>query len=238
MSDGVQYLDIIIFAMIAVFIVLRLRSVLGRRTGHERQRDPYAMRRAEEPSGDKVIPLPDRGRAGRTGEPVVDLASDPLRTQSTAAGSDSEPAGIARIRAADPSFSPDQFVAGARAAFEIIVAAFAAGDTNALRPLLSGEVLDKFGSAIAARAKANETLQTTLVGLTSSDIIEADLRGRDAVVTVKFVSEQINVTRDSESRIVDGDPSTVSTVTDIWTFSRNTRSQDPNWALIATGSPH
>lgn len=233
-----QYLDIIIFAMIAVVIVLRLRSMLGRRTGHERPRDPFAIRRAEETSGDKVVPLPDRARPGRAGEPTVDLAADPLRALRAPANDESQPAGLARIKAADPGFSAEGFVAGARAAFEIIVGAFAAGDADALRPLLSDEVFEKFRTAIVARAKAKETLQTTLVGVTSSSIIDGDMRGRDAVVTMKFVSEQINVTRDAEGRIVDGDPSAVSTVTDIWTFSRNTRSQDPNWTLIATGSPN
>jgi len=120
----------------------------------------------------------------------------------------------------------------------MIVTAYAAGDTATLRPLLADDVYDKFSGAIAARAKARETLQTTLVGITSADILEADVRGRDATITVKFISEQINVTRDAEGRIVDGDASTVTPVTDIWTFSRNLRSRDPNWTLIATRSPN
>jgi predicted lipid-binding transport protein (Tim44 family) len=239
MGEGFQYLDIIIFAMIAVVLVMRLRSMLGRRTGHERQRDPFATRRAEEKSNDKVIPLPDRNRPPR-GEEPVDIAHDPLPTPRGPAtpASGSEIAGIDRIRAADGEFTPEGFLVGARAAFEIVVTAYAAGDSAALRPLLSDEVFDKFNSAITARAKAKETLQTTLVGITSADVLEGDVRGREAVVTVKFVSEQINVTRDSEGRVIDGDPSTVSTVTDIWTFSRNLRSRDPNWTLVATRSPN
>ncbi len=239
MGEGFQFLDIVIFAMIAVFLVMRLRNVLGRRTGQERRRDPFATRRAEEKSGDKIVPLPDRTRSPRPEEPA-DAAGDPLPTPRSAApaATGAEVAAIDRIRALDREFTPESFLAGARAAFEIVVTAYAAGDTAALRPLLSDDVYEKFSGAIAARAKAKETLQTTLVGITSAEILEAELRGRDAVVTVKFVSEQINVTREAEGRIVDGDPSTVTTVTDIWTFSRNMRSRDPNWTLVATHSPN
>ncbi|WP_119460532.1 Tim44/TimA family putative adaptor protein [Rhodospirillaceae bacterium SYSU D60014] len=233
MGEGFQFLDIIFFAMIAVFLVMRLRSVLGRRTGHERQRDLFNGRRAEEmkkEKGDKVVPLPDRNRPappeGVAPSPTVEAGASPLQ------------AGVAQIQAVDQSFDPNGFTAGARAAFEMIVGAYAAGDTTTLRPLLSDEVFENFSTAITERTKANETLETTLVGITSADIIEAELQGRMALVTVKFVSEQINVTRDSEGRILDGDPSHVATVTDIWTFARNTRSRDPNWALIATSSPN
>jgi predicted lipid-binding transport protein (Tim44 family) len=236
MGDGVQFLDIIIFAAIAVFLGLRLRGVLGRRTGNERQRDPFKRPVPEsrdeadrdKAGRDKVIPLPDRNRTP-TAEPApVDIA------KPEAGG----PPGFAQIRAADPSFDPQGFLGGARAAFEMIVGAFAAGDAAALKPLLSDEVFENFNGAIKARAKNKETLQTTLVGINSAEIIEAELQGRTALVTVKFVSEQINVTKDAEGRIVDGDPATVAAITDIWTFSRNTRARDPNWTLVATRSPN
>lgn len=232
MGDGVQFLDIIIFAAIAVALGLRLRSVLGRRTGNERRHDPLnptpprdaAGRepgQAEDRARDKVIPLPGRGPASAEG-----------------AAAANEAPGLARVRAVDPAFDPAGFVSGARGAFEMIVGAFAAGDAAALKPLLSDEVFANFNAAIEARAKASETLQTTLVGINSADIIEASVDGRTAFVTVKFVSEQINVTKDSEGRIVDGDPSAVTAITDIWTFARNTRSRDPNWTLVATRSPN
>lgn len=235
MGEGVQFLDIIIFAAIAVFLGLRLRNVLGRRTGNEKPRDPFKRpgqasgkrdAEAREDGGrDKVIPLPDRDRQ-------ADAAP--------AAESDSgRPApGLAQIAAADPSFDPEGFISGARGAFEMVVDAFAAGNSAALRPLLSDEVFENFSNAIKARAKARETLETTLVGISSAEIIEAELQGRTALVTVKFVSEQVNVTKDSEGRIVDGDPAAATKITDIWTFARNTRSRDPNWALVATRSPN
>lgn len=236
MGQGLQFLDIIFFAMIAVFLVMRLRNVLGRRTGNEQRRDPFATRRTEEVQKDKVIPLPDRTR-GREEAPV-DIGGDPFRTPPKPAAGAPQVPGLERIMGADRDFSPEHFLAGARAAFEMIVTAFAAGDTETLRPLLSDEVFENFNGAIKARAKAKETLETTLVGIGSAEIIEAELQGRTALVTVKFVSEQVNVTRDADGKVVEGDPAAVTTVTDIWTFSRNLRSRDPNWILVATRSPN
>ena len=227
MEGSFPFLEIVLFAMVAGFLILRLRSVLGRRTGHERRRpDPITARTAQEEARDKVIPLPERGRVPPREEALPSSIAD--------AGS---LAGIAQIRSVDRSFDPAEFVAGARRAFEMIVDAFAKGESNTLRPLLSDEVFAQFDGAIRAREEARQTLATTLVGIRESEIVDAGLDGRTAQVTVKFVSEQINVTRDSEGRVVDGDPSAVAMVTDVWTFARNTASRDPNWLLVATTSP-
>jgi predicted lipid-binding transport protein (Tim44 family) len=145
-------------------------------------------------------------------------------------------AGIAQIRAADPSFDTTGFASGARGAFEMIVHAFASGDTANLRPLLSDEVYERFAEAIRHRVDAKETHETTLVAIKSADIEEAELNGRTAFVTMKFVSDQINVTRAADGQIADGEPDHVVEKTDFWTFARNTRSQDPNWLLVATRS--
>jgi len=230
------HIDIILLAMFAVFLVARLYKVLGRRTGHEQPRDPFAGVANDDGRRDKVIPLPERASPVRPDEPARPVADSPAIAPPADAGP-LQP-GVARIRGADPSFDPTTFVAGARAAFEIVLNAFAAGDLATLRPLLNDEVFDNFGRAIRARQQARHTLQTTLVGINSVDVIEADLQGRNAVVTVKIVSDQINVTRDADGKVVDGDPTTVTTVTDIWMFSRNTRSRDPNWTLVATRSPN
>jgi len=234
MSSGIE---IILWAMLAVFLVARLYKVLGRRTGHERRRDPFADVANDEQKRDKVVPLPERTRPARTDNaPATDAVRDGPTAEDTTDGR--LEAGIARIRSADPAFDPGTFMAGVRKAFEMIVNAFAAGDTATLRPLLNDEVFENFDKAIRGRQQANETLQSTLVGISSAETLEADMQGRIAIVTVKIVSEQINVTRDSTGKIVEGDPSTVTTVTDIWTFSRNTRSRDVNWTLIATRSPN
>ncbi len=227
MDQGVQFLDIILFALIAIFLGLRLRSMLGRRTGQERRRDPFAARKTEEASEGKVIPLPDRGAQAAGAE----------ATEASPGGADADvQAGFEGIAAADRGFSPAAFLAGARAAFEIVVNAFGAGDAGALRPLLSDEVFDNFNRAIQARAKAGHTRQTTLVGIASASVVEAELRDRSARLTVKFVSDQINATLDGAGNAVEGDSAKVATVTDLWTFERSLRSRDPNWTLVATGS--
>jgi len=236
MSNGFAFLDIIFFAMVAAFLVLRLRNVLGRRTGNERRRPDLFSRRGEGKapveSPDKVVRLPDRGRA---------KAAKPAGADAEEAGAEGQSpldAGLTQISDADSAFAPGEFVDGARAAFEMIVEAFAAGNRKALRPLLSEEVYDNFTSAIEARENAGETLETTVVGIDGADLIEASMDGSVAYVTVKFVSEQINVTRDKNGEVVDGDPNHVAEVTDIWTFGRDTRSRDPNWALVETRSPN
>ncbi len=229
MGDGIQFLDIILFAAIAAFLVLRLRSVLGRRSGHDQapKYDPFRKREAEEAGEDKVIALPDRGPQAKsqgTGKAAEAGDESPLEQ------------GLTQIKTADRSFEPESFVSGAKIAFEMVITAFAGGDTKTLRPLLSNDVFEDFSGAIKARLDKNETLESTLVGINEADIIEAELQGKTAFVTVKFVSEQINVTRDADGEVVDGDPGGVATVTDIWTFARNTRSRDPNWTLVATGT--
>jgi predicted lipid-binding transport protein (Tim44 family) len=228
MEGSFPFLEIILFAMVAGFLVLRLRSVLGRRTGHERRRpDPISARAAAEEARerDTVVPMPERARAsGREETAASNSKTDAL-------------GGIAQIRAVDRTFDSNEFLQGARRAFEMIVEAFAKGDSNALRPLLSDEVFAQFDGAIRSREEARQTLATTLVGIREAEIADAGVEDRTAQVTVKFVTEQINVTRDVEGRVVEGDPSAVTVVTDIWTFARKTSSRDPNWLLVATRSP-
>ena len=229
MGDGFP-IDIILFAMVAAFIVLRLRSVLGRRTGHERQRpdrfsterqprDKSGKKPGPEKGADKVVHLPDR----RT-ETAVE-AETPLL------------AALNEIKAADPRFDPDEFVTGALTAFEYVVEAFAEGNADKLRPLLSDEVYDNFASAIEARKQAGETLETAVISIKSMDLLEASLEDGTAFVSVKFDTEQINVTLNEAGDVVDGDADHITRVVDIWTFGRDTQSRDPNWRLVRTEIP-
>jgi len=227
MGDG-QYLDIILFAMIAAFLVLRLRSVLGRRTGHERRppdRPPLA-RRADAP-----VPVPAEGR-----DNVIDLPSREVRVEEPMP-SDPLAAGLTQVKIADSSFDAAGFLKGARGAFETIVQAYAHGETKTLRPLLNDEVFDRFSTAIQERGKTGETLETTLIGIKSAEITGARMDNRTAFVTVSFLTEQVNVTRNKEGQVTDGDPNRVTEVHDVWTFARNTRARDPNWTLVETASP-
>ena len=231
MSDGLPFFDIILFAMIAAFLVLRLRSVLGRRDGHKGgRRNPFARSLPKEQADDKVVPLP----SARDAE--ADTEAD---TKAEAVGDDAEDdlaAGFREIKAVDRGFEPAEILSGARIAFELVLSAYAAGDTDALKPLLSAEVLDNFTQPIREREAAGETMEHTLIGVKSADIVEAFLDGGMAHVTVKFVTDQANVTRDAKGEVVDGDPSAVTEVTDFWTFARDTGSRDPNWTLVATRS--
>ncbi|HYD29573.1 MAG TPA: Tim44/TimA family putative adaptor protein, partial [Azospirillaceae bacterium] len=205
MGDGSIFIEIVIFAMIAAFLVYRLRSVLGRRSGEERQRPnpfapPPAQGRVDLP--DNVITLPDRGRAAT-------WTPNPDEPRSVADG-------LVQIHGADPSFDEKHFLQGARAAFDTIVGAFARGDTATLRPLLADEVYDQFAAAIRQRAAAGERLETRIIKLKDADIIDARLDGRTAVVTIQFVSEQVNVVRDAAGQVIDGDPDRTDEVEDIW----------------------
>jgi len=223
----VKFIDIIILAMIAAFLVYRLRNVLGKRTGNERPpQNPYGPR-------EEATPLP---REANDDDTVVALpghsVADDIPADSPAAD------GLKAIRKAEGSFSVEEFNEGARFAFDMIVTSFANGDRDTLRPLLSDEVYENFAGAIDAREANDETMEMTLVGIRDADIIEANMDGRVAFVSVKFVTEQIEVVRDKAGEPISGDPGKVTTVTDIWTFARNTRSRNPNWTLVATEAPN
>jgi predicted lipid-binding transport protein (Tim44 family) len=234
-GDGFAFFDIIFFALVAGFLILRLRSVLGRRTGNESQErwtprlpprsgptvpSPSDRPPSDRPPADKVTVLPTRPA------PAAGMSATPLD------------ATLAQIRQVDSNFEPGRFLDGAKSAFDMIVSAYAQGDTATLRPLLANDVFDNFAAAIKGRHDAKQTLETTLIGIKSADILEARMDGRSAFVTVKFVSEQVNVTRNAGGEIVDGEPNHVATITDVWTFARNTRSSDPNWALVQTSEAH
>ncbi len=208
MGDNFQVLEILVFAVIAGILVFRLRSVLGRRTGNERRRDlPFS--RPATPAN----PAPPA--AANTTAPMLPSAPD----------------------VTDTAFDGAAFLSGARGAFEIVVEAFAAGDRAKLQPLLSSDVFRSFSDAITARERAREKQETKIVAVKSADIVQNRVEGGTALVTVKFVSDQILVTRDAAGAVLEGDPNHAVEHTDLWTFSRPTRSPDPNWTLIATETP-
>jgi len=231
-STGLMNNDLIltlIFAAVAAFVLFKLRSVLGRRTGHEQQRpDVFAeAERSADSSGDasadtgndNVVQMPNRQR----GEAVEIDPNSPVG------------AGVRDIQAADDSFDPGEFLEGAKAAFEMIVGAFARSERDVLRPLLAPDVFVNFDKAIADREQAGETLETTFIGFKSAKLTDVAMQGREARVTVTFVSEQSNAVRDGDGNVVDGDPAAIEKITDIWTFARDTKSRDPNWQLAETG---
>lgn len=230
MSESFAFIDIIFFAMVAAFIAFRLRSVLGRRTGSERRRtNPFLtgeQKKVEAQVPDNVVKLPDRHASQHDEDGAFDNISDAaLKT------------GLTNIRLADPHFDLDDFLNGARSAFSMIIDAFAAGDKQALRPLLADAVYGSFAAAIDAREAAGEQLTTDIVSMRSCQLAGAEMDGPYAKLIVHFQTEQINTTRDATGTVVDGDPSQISEAVDLWTFARDTRIDDPNWQLVETRTP-
>jgi predicted lipid-binding transport protein (Tim44 family) len=231
MGESFQFIDIIFFAMIAAFLVLRLRSVLGRRYGHEGT-PPETLDRTglSEQNDNNVVPL--RGPDEENSE----INTDEDVNFEGAKGADPLGIGLNEIRSLDPSFSTQEFISGGRIAFELILGSYAAGNSDALKPLLSNDVFANFDQAIREREKAGETMEETLIGIKTADVVEAYMEESAAYITVKFISEQVHAIRDKDGEVVDGDPNVVTEVVDFWTFSHDMRSRDPNWILVATRS--
>ena len=231
-------LTTIVTLAIAVFIFLRLRSVLGKRTGH--QRPPYDPRETRRPlpgdrsapSSDKVVTLPRRGEEAET-ETInqAEAAIDEIAKPGTKLNKQ-----LKEVVALDPTFVPAAFLDGAKMAYEMIVAAFADGDKKTLKNLLSREVYDGFANAITERESRGEQVRASFVGIDSANITAAEISRNDIHVTTRFVSQIISATYDAEGKVIEGDPDQVAEVTDIWTFARNANSRDPNWKLVATES--
>jgi len=226
---------------IAVFIFFRLRSVLGKRTGHQPPPvDPRdAARRA--PTGDdrkdgndNIVTLPRRG-PGQEAPTRETTKSDAIIDEIAKPGTKLNRQ-LKDLVAADPTFDPVAFLDGAKMAYEMIVTAFADGDRKSLRNLLSREVYDGFSAAIAEREAKGEQVRASFVGIDSASIVSAELQRNESQVTIRFVSQIVSATHDSEGKVVDGDPEQVAEVTDVWTFAREIRSRDPNWKLVATES--
>ncbi|MCZ7909536.1 Tim44/TimA family putative adaptor protein [Agrobacterium leguminum] len=220
------------FLVAAVLIFFQLRSVLGRRTGNEKPPfDPYSPRDvAKGPVADdnKVVTLPRRSEGDDENRFAEADALAPVDAPLNAS--------LREVMTRDPSFGPKEFLNGARMAYEMIVMGFADGDRKTLKNLLSKEVFDGFEAAISEREGRGEVVKSTFVGIEKADITQASVRDSEVQITLRIVSQLISATYDKDGKLVDGDPDAVAEVDDIWTFSRDIRSRDPNWKLIATES--
>lgn len=237
LAEDMEFFDFgtVFFLVAAVVIFFQLRNVLGRRTGNERPPfDPYTAARKQDngkdsaKSPENVVSLPRKRAAGETNEDsyqTIDAVAKP--------GTDLNK-GLRAIKDADSGFDPKTFLDGAKMAYEMIVMAFADGDRKTLKNLLSREVFDGFVAAIADRESRSEKIQSSFVGIDKADFVSAEMKGGEAHITLRIVSELISATRDSTGTVIDGDPETVAEVRDVWTFARDTRSRDPNWKLVAT----
>ena len=225
--DGSFPIDLVLFGLIAAFLVLRLRSILGRRSGFERPPQADGVPEAGPVQVPGLSPV-RRPAASAPPEPAVPTRA--LPDPASLVGQE-----LARMKTADRDFDPAHFLSGAEAAFRMIVAAFAAGDRVALRPLLADETYHSFEQAIAAREAAGETQRSEIRGIEQATIEQASLAGTHAAITVRIVSDQVAETLGADSRPVAG-ADAVAEITDLWTFERDLSDSNPAWRLAAARS--
>jgi len=214
------FIDILIFAAIALFLIFRLRSILGNRDGFEQKRpeqsafDANAQTENDNSAPKKIIPL----RANND-------ASQPVNGH-----------GLEAVRRADPSFRDDEFMQGAASAFGLVLQAFADGDLATLRRLLAFELYEEFANSIHTRNKDGDQLTITVHAIDDVQLTDATVKDNIASVTVKFVSQQSRVVKDNSGQIIEDETEEQATITDIWIFERDTQLADPNWKLVETQS--
>lgn len=208
---------IVLLAMVAAFLALRLYSVLGKRTGHEQP--------LPKPAEERVAPAPLPRAIEKTSEPR-EPAVKPFEGNA-------EP-GIRAIIAAEPGFDVARFMDGAQAAYRMILESFWKGDEGALHDLVAPDVGRAFGDAIAQRNEAGEVLDNRLVSIERAMITGASLQGKDARITIRFDALIAAVTRDADGNVIAGSTSDAVETHDVWTFARTLRSSDPNWKLSDT----
>ncbi len=235
MGDFLDFPTVIVI-VVAVVVLLRLRSVLGTRTGNERPPSQRydSISRTRPDNDETVIPLPKRNT--QTVDADTERAQRKLEAEieKYSEGKAEIAQGLKAIAEADPNFTPKSFIEGAKAAYEMIVTAYAAGDRKTLKMLLDKDVYDSFEAAIAEREGQGHTVDFTFVGLSNIAFSEVELDKRNAIVTLRIDAEVVSITRDEKGEVVEGTPGQVVAIADEWTFMRNTRSRDPNWKLVAT----
>ena len=197
MNNSFQYLDIILLAIIAGFIILRLRGILGRRTGHEKRN-------------------------------VINLFNESSKQKFTEEKADN--LGLNKLDNA----AKEQFIKGAKTAYEMIITSFAKGDKKALKSLLDKKIYENFSDEIDQRKKGNLKSELTFVGVKSAEIKNFEKKDNIYIFTVNFVSEIITCKKDKDNKIIEGNPDIIKTVSDVWKFSKNMWSNNPNWYLMET----
>ncbi|MEL6236467.1 MAG: Tim44/TimA family putative adaptor protein [Pseudomonadota bacterium] len=218
-----EMLQVLVLAAIALFLVLRLRNVLGTRDGFEKPTSTAPSQR-ELPRGSDSTKAEDEGAAD------LDIPEDVQRDSPTYKA-------LLEMRLAEPDFSVSQFMSGAKQAYEMVVVGFESGDLSGLDGLLSEDVMAGFREALAGRGQTENRVEVQFGGVRDVRLVEAsfDPAGRLGEVTLRFVGELSSVTRSPEGRVVEGDPAAMRRQTDEFTFERRMGSDDPNWTLVSTG---
>ncbi len=227
----------LIFLVIAIVLILKIRSVLGKHDDYDRSSSRFDPKNFEKGREDNVIPLPD---INTNNKPMSDESLDEGEIDrmiaKTADGNKELEKNLKALHEADPRFNPDNFISGAKIAYEMIVNAFAEDDRKTLNNLLAEDVFKGFEMALDDRADRGHIVSSTMVGISKAEILNVELEDKTAKITVKFVSEMISATHNADGELVDGDPAKVQDVTDVWTFSRQVDSENLNWKLVATGA--
>lgn len=247
--DGRIDLVTLISLIVALVVILKLRSVLGRKTGDEQSRiERYRSERTGQAGSrpaqsDNVVTLPrtEREEAATRASAPAQVAEAEARIRTFASKDPAVERGLLDILRLDPDFDPEHFLRGAKQAYEMIVVAFAEGNRKLLKDLLSKDVYEGFVGAIDEREKRGEKLDQSFVGIQKAEIVNAELQNGKAGVTVRFVSQLISAVRDRAGVVISGDAQRIADVTDVWTFSRDISSArarvNPNWRLVETQSP-
>lgn len=225
----------IVFGLVALVTLWKLWTILGTRTGFERPpRNPFTRPNAPaKPSRPRPQPVALPG-----GPPTTPALPDPARWSAFIEPNAGVEAGLDAIAAADANFSAEAFLGGAKSAYEAVLTAFAAGDRKKLQPLLAPDVLKSFEAALAEREATGARQSTAIVSIDEAKIAEARLEGRQALVAVRFRSQQIVATHAADGSVVDGSAEKIVEVRDLWSFARDVRSRDPNWKLAGTAAGH
>ncbi|MDC3311027.1 Tim44/TimA family putative adaptor protein [Alphaproteobacteria bacterium] len=206
------FIDILIFAVIALFLIFRLRSILGGREGFEKPQPKSKPQSAK----DNVINFKDQSSVT---EPIMLNGS-----------------GLKDLRKMDPSFKEDEFLDGAKAAFSLILGAFAEGNVGELRRYLGFDLYEEFSGAIHQRNSAGEILKIDVEKVKDVQLLDSEIIEGIATVSVKYITVQSRTLTDASDNIIDEDSVSSETIEDIWVFERDIRSSDPNWRLVETGT--
>lgn len=221
-----QYIDIIFLALIAAVLIYRLARVLGSEVDENKDNNTEQKNEIRENTQDNVVSIAMHGQKEFVGALAAydeeETKKDPIK------------AVFYKIYSLDKSFSPEKFLTGAKAAFEMIIEAFIEGDEDTLKKLVSKDVLESFKKAIAGYKENNQKVEQSLIGFTDAKIIKADLEGTEAKLTVEFVTEQSKAVVDADGNVVEGDAVMISTVKDIWVFAKDLEDSSPNWMLVST----
>ena len=210
MGTHMPFVDILIFAVIAIFLIMRLRNILGSREGFEQKqnnRPIQPVNQAESAREKKVVPL------------------RPSQLDGT---------GLEAVRRADPNFSDDTFMQGAASAFGMVLSAFADGDVTQLQRLLSFELHEEFSESIRLRNKNGDELGIEIISIDDVQLTDGQVVDNIASVTVTFVSTQTRTLTDRDGVVLEEDSMDSTELTDIWVFERDTQLDDPNWKLVET----